>query len=651
MATAKTKIRKTFLVLLCMILVYSCAGHSFLGPGISQAITTLGTITATDVVSPIGGQAEPMGTSASQVKNVLVRVTMNRPDIRSAVAEVYGINTAKLHKYNRVDITLQQLKQVMRSNWITENGADVIVQANNYQENQHLVDLYFNLSNQETTPLDSISCTMTNKAYTVDGTEVLDPFRYTKVLMGDANSDGDINAEDTLAIMKDAVGKLDPHLSAEQRLAADVNFDGQVNAQDVIPIQNYAVEKIDSFWDEYQLELPNNYTGKKVYQGWYRIKNAQTGQYIMGGNTQSTKYQVSLGSPSDTTQSRLKFKLNLADANNAPSGSFSLRCLSYTDVSLYLKLDSNYQLTMSATSGEYLTGSGHWFLLPQGDGTFRMVNRAAPKRALTDFGYVGANNPSCEAGYSAPGSTWILEPIVTLTYYYDNGFQTRYGSCLQDIKSDIRTAQLDIAQILTNVFDVEVHTEAPVYKQSYADQCTAGYAANCPETHNTTASCIENYKWDKKSSMHHKSDFSMLRHLYDSKTNANEHKLFVMFSGHIPCSVDKNGNHSYGAITGSAITGEYKICQVFRNGGTTRNDGTQARNRYTALHEISHCLGAWTGDELTPDTEHGVGCVMSYNRSNSLLANYWDDTELQELLYCNTCRDLIRKNLYNPIDP
>ena len=95
MATVKTKICKTIRVLLCMILAYTCAGHSFLGPGLSQAATTLGTITATDVASPIGGQAEPMvDATAYKVSNVLVRITIRHNDVNSATFQVEGTTSA-----------------------------------------------------------------------------------------------------------------------------------------------------------------------------------------------------------------------------------------------------------------------------------------------------------------------------------------------------------------------------------------------------------------------------------------------------------------------------------------------------------------------------------------------------------------------------
>ena len=42
---------------------------------------------------------------------------------------------------------------------------------------------------------------------------------------------------------------------------------------------------------------------------------------------------------------------------------------------------------------------------------------------------------------------------------------------------------------------------------------------------------------------------------------------------------------------------------------------------------------------------------MSYNRRNDILERFWLDEEDYDLLYCDLCRDLIRKNLYNPVDP
>ncbi len=652
MATAKTKIRKTFLVLLCMILVYTLAGHSFLGPGISSAATTIGTITATDTVSPIGGQVETMATSATQVKNVLVRVTMNRSDIRSAVAEVYGTNTAKLHKYDKVDITLQQLKQVIRSNWITENGADVIIQTNDYQANQNLVDLYFNVSNQESTPLNCIACTMTNKAFTVEGEEVSDVFQYTKMLMGDVNGDNLINAEDAQKILKAAVDTLDPPLTDSQELAADVNEDGEVDAEDASAILNYGVVKINSFWDDEQVVLPTEPNDEVVHQGWYRIKNAQTAQYIMGGNTEATKYQASVGTTTNTKAACLKFKINQVKNNGADTGYYSLRCLYDPADTLYLKLDSDYELTLAYGQGEYLTYSGHWYLLPQSDGSFRMVNRAVPKRALTDFGYIGAANPKCEAGYCEPGSYWILEPVLTIAYYYDEAYLERNSSA----QSVLTASQNDIATVIKYVFGVNPVVETPdsIATHSFADDCDKNNLnGNCNCSGRTPTTCSQYRNSLQYQYIHHKNANSMLLQFYRKPPKLQGEKINVITSGVIPCYVDDaTQTHYFKSNTfdlGGLSNRNKRVAAVFTNVSSTVN-----RNYYSALHEISHCIGAKKGTDSKVDTKHNIvdgkgRCIMSTERDNDYLLAQWNSHTAEGYgnLFCTDCYDMIQEYLFD----
>ncbi len=228
MVTAKTKIRKTLLILLCMILVYSCAGHSFLGPGISQAATTLGTITATDVVSPIGGQAEPMAdATAYKVNNVLMRVALKTNDFTYADFQVNGTTAPILHKYKKGSISVEELYDGFWERWDTHRQAGFAVFSSEYEVNTHLIDFCFNVPFTQEDPINTLTF---QESWSSNSQNIESIFDYKVYLMGDANGDGDIDAEDTLAIMKDAVGTLDPPLSAEQRVAADVNFDGQVNA-------------------------------------------------------------------------------------------------------------------------------------------------------------------------------------------------------------------------------------------------------------------------------------------------------------------------------------------------------------------------------------------------------------------------------------
>ncbi len=295
-----------------------------------------------------------MASAATQVRNVLVRLTIKNENnyVMIGSIEVEGIGNIQLHKYNYVDISPQQLYTGFWETWDSNKEAGFTLSSQAYNDNTRLVDICFNVASSETLPLNTVrlgECSVYNDQDNLL-TDVID---YTEVLMGDVDQDGDIDAVDYQKVLKASANTLNPPLTEEQELAADVNRDNRIDAKDTLKISQYTVFKVNSFWDDAQVVLPTVHTDKIVHQGWYRIKNAQTGQYIMGGNTELTKYQATVGIPGDTKAACLKFQINQAANNNAPAGSFSLRCLQDTNVSLYLKLDANYQLTMSATPGEY----------------------------------------------------------------------------------------------------------------------------------------------------------------------------------------------------------------------------------------------------------------------------------------------------------
>lgn len=66
-------------------------------------------------------------------------------------------------------------------------------------------------------------------------------------VLGDVNGDGDINATDTLSVLKHAA-KIST-LNSNQQSMADVNKDGKLNATDALWILKYAARIIDSFDD------------------------------------------------------------------------------------------------------------------------------------------------------------------------------------------------------------------------------------------------------------------------------------------------------------------------------------------------------------------------------------------------------------------
>ncbi|MBR2152525.1 MAG: S8 family serine peptidase [Clostridia bacterium] len=67
----------------------------------------------------------------------------------------------------------------------------------------------------------------------------------TTVLMGDTNSDNEIDADDALRVMQYRNGSVE--LSSTELLAADVNLDNVIDLSDVLTINQYVVGKINTF--------------------------------------------------------------------------------------------------------------------------------------------------------------------------------------------------------------------------------------------------------------------------------------------------------------------------------------------------------------------------------------------------------------------
>ncbi len=136
--------------------------------------------------------------------------------------------------------------------------------------------------------------------------------------------------------------------------------------------------------------------------------------------------------------------------------------------------------------------------------------------------------------------------------------------------------------------------------------------------------------------MHHNSSVAMLRRLNSIYTDHTS--ILLLTSGHSPCSIDNDTHdHEIRAIAGQALP-------VWRVGGVWHNDNSDIyKNTLTALHEISHCLGAY-GSVCPADSDHG-DCVMSYNALNGVLNGYWQSNSPS--LYCSACRQAIQKRLFS----
>ena len=249
---------------------------------------------------------------------------------------------------------------------------------------------------------------------------------------------------------------------------------------------------------------------------------------------------------------------------------------------------------------------------------------------MTDFGFIKTYAPDCQAAYAEPGSVWELEPIVTIAYYYDQGYNQRYPNN----KSTLVARQQEIATIIQNVFKLSVAVEEPgnTSTGSFADGCSAGLNANCSCSGRTATTCKTYNGTTTFSKLHHKNASGLLNDWLGHIPLSDRKKIRLMTSGHIPCSVNNGENHEYNGVAGLANPSS-RVAVVYRNQG---ND-TEYRERLTALHEISHCLGAVGG---TVDQHHNNGrCVMSNGstRDNETLLEYWNDKNYSAL-YCTDCK-------------
>ncbi len=495
-----------------------------------------------------------------------------------------------------------------------------------------MVNFCFNAPATATSPQNSVYCSLI-EAYSDNSASVSDPFSFQKVVLGDINKDTTIDSKDSLLALQYATDKVE--LDSDQILAADVDMDGDIDSVDALEINKYAVDKILSFWDKNRVNLPLG-TAQGIASNFiYQIKNSASNHRLYADADDNAYFNTS------SNTDRHRFAIQLADATRP------IYYIKNIVNGKYLRLNQNYKTTFQETDS--ITNSQWWYIIPVTNG-FQLVNFACTSRTLTTYGRSTITTTNCAVDYSNYGAVWQVEDQqVAISYYYDTGFQERYNRNWSSTLSNVTAKQSEIKEIIENVFGIGVKMETPVYKQSYGDQCTGyNYNANCPSSHATGSSCAAYDTSKQLSTAHHKNSTANLRDMYNGKTDANKHKLFVMFSGHIPCGKDDDGAHAYSLVEGVAIR-SYMVCTVYRNGNATTGDNTIYRDQYVALHEISHCLGAATGADSTPDTVHNGGvCIMSYGWNLTMLATYWNSQPDQ--LYCDDCRLLIENYLANSSD-
>ncbi len=243
---------------------------------------------------------------------------------------------------------------------------------------------------------------------------------------------------------------------------------------------------------------------------------------------------------------------------------------------------------------------------------------------------------------------------MTIKHNYNYGYRYRMDTDAA-ANAELSARQMEIANIINQVFHVSVQTDgvarfisredlcytptssptvaqviAAIGEDEVADYHSTNNPNPFPNTHCSDPVCEDK----NQTNTHHRSASAGLDYYRAYQNSSNAHKIILLTSGYEPCCVrdhDKDGveTHGYGTIAGLADPPK-RVAGVYH-----ADTGNTYKNTLVALHEISHCLGAFDG---VADTEHG-DCVMSHDRNNGRLMQFYSSTSVstQRSLYCDAC--------------
>ena len=449
-----------------------------------------------------------------------------------------------------------------------------------------------------------------------------------KLLAGDADGDGRVSSSDAQLIMQAAVDI--SLISEDNAIAADVDRDGRVGASDALCVLQYTVDDMVSFWNH---GINSTEENEKIVSGKiYRMRCEDTGKNLNA----PVSGQIKL---SDYVRTEDKYKFRFTYLGNG----------------LY-KITSKADGTMALTAGDedtvdFATYSSSndaqkWYVNSVND-LFYLTPKSSRTTFLTSSGATTVSH-----GYNAVGGLWkIYGAEVTIYNYYDNSYVKRHASSGVTPQDYISDCQAKLNAVLESVFDLKViNGNTPTLMRSYVDQCTEldpndldSYCNRCPDSE--CAGATDNDKKDFTKG-HHTSFLKNIYYFqeqYPENTKAKEIRAFSI--GHNLCVYDDNGSH-ISCWAGVSLVNTKSPCVALVD---VHEDDRTYRSLCTMLHEQSHQLGALketTGGKA--DNNHGE-CVMSYNRTNSLIASFFDDPTKYNNLYCSVCKQAIKTYIDNSL--
>ena len=649
MKTTTKRILSLALSVAVLFGVYTALPPNF-GPALEQAAAlNAATASPTDLeLMPI----EPEEDSVTAVtenpnvvvqNNIAVKVVVNNSNIDRCTWRVTLTTGLKFYGFRPGDISAERANGL-----ISTSGTYIyldIVSSDNFTQGMHLVTLYFTadvtVSNPQTAWYNTVlSCVSDSN------TSIPNPFVLTYALLGDANISGEVDAQDSLWIQRYVVNSLsssDIINMERQCLAADVNLDGVVSTLDNLDVLKRTTEKIKSFLDINRIFVPSGKADGVNGYLTYRIKNAQSNNYI-----KTDSQGNALLGPADTV---LSTEFALVSVNSSQP---IYRLVSQSN-NLNLCLDSNGNLAFGETTNS--NNTYRWFIIPKND-KYYLVNETRFDQPLCNYGL----------SYLDDGNLWEITPMIRVKAFYDLAYKTRMGS---DVATELRKVQNELGFIVSNLFGVEVAIPSPGAVVSHADTChgsnlTTGSTlslnqanAACGHSAGSTSDCVAYYEDTSNppnSNVHHKNSRAVLYYFKNSSYNKS-YRYELLYSGHNACGKNsKTNEHEIDVVAGVAYTSTPSVGEVFYVGGNT-----EYRIRITALHELCHMLGASGGD--VDKEHHECQCIMSAgaNRDNNYLLDKWitaadsNKTQTQrlnalELLICDDCKKLITTHLQIAIE-
>lgn len=388
----------------------------------------------------------------------------------------------------------------------------------------------------------------------------------SKILMGDADGDGQVSSSDALLVLQAAGGKAT--ITGDNAIAADIDRDGKIVTSDALAVLQYTTNELTTFWNHGIISTEEN---EKIVSGKiYRMRCVDTDKNL--------KVPASGGavlSDYERTNNDYKFKFI------------------YLGNGLYKiaeKVDSTLVLTAGAGTVKFATYNNSnagqkWYISSKGGDDFYLSPLSAKYTFLTSSG-----TTSAEHGYNINGGIWrVYGAEVTIYNYYDTGMLTRW-SCTEQQMEDFINARTDEAIEYFKYLGVDAKRGVTKHVQSSADTCT-GASTN----DQLNRMCTHDEK--------HKNNQNLYKRFYENcdSLSASEPFIPIFWTGHFtwdPPAEGETYDVNKRITNGGFSWGVFKkadgiIMLNLANDGTIEtsfSSATITRMRRTTHHELGHAI-------------------------------------------------------------